>query len=54
MINPTGVDVIRWLNDGLASDDVVDRIRYEYEIDDHTARRELDSFLFSLRRHMLI
>jgi Coenzyme PQQ synthesis protein D (PqqD) len=54
MVNLTGADVIRWLNDGLTDDDVVDRIRDEYDVDGHTAKRDFDSFLLSLRQHTLI
>jgi hypothetical protein len=54
MINPTGADVIRWLNDGLSSDRVVGHIQHEYDVDEHTARRDYERFLFSLRQHALL
>jgi hypothetical protein len=54
MINPTGSDVIRWINEGHAGDAVVERIQHEFEVDEHTARRDFESFLFSLRQHALI
>lgn len=53
-VNVTGADVIRWLNEGLSSDLVVDRMQAEYDVDHHTARRDFEGFLFSLRQHTLL
>jgi hypothetical protein len=54
MVNSVGSDVIRWLNDGHDGDRVIERIQHEYDVDGHTARRDYESFLFSLRQHTLI
>jgi hypothetical protein len=54
MVNPTGTDVIRWLNEGLSGDRVVERMQREYDVDEHTARRDYESFLFSLRQNALV
>ena len=54
MVNPIGADVIRWLNEGIGGDRVVDRMQSEYDVDEHTARRDLEGFLFSLRQHALV
>jgi hypothetical protein len=54
MVSTTGSDVIRWLNEGHAGDAVVERIQHEFDVDEHTARRDFESFLFSLRQLALI
>jgi Coenzyme PQQ synthesis protein D (PqqD) len=54
LVNTSGADIIRWLNEGLGSELVVERMRAEYDVDEHSARRDFESFLFSLRQHALL
>lgn len=54
MVNPTGTNIIRWLNEGLTSEQVIDRLQNEFDVDAHTARRDYESFMFSLRQNALL
>jgi len=54
VINPTGADIIRWINSGMTSDVVISRMEEEYDVDEHTAARDYEGFVSSLRRNKLI
>jgi hypothetical protein len=53
-INPTGVDVIRWLNEGYEPQRVVECLRKEYGVDEFTASQDYEAFVTSLRSNALI
>ena len=53
-INPTGVDVIHWLNEGFGLDKVIVRMQDEFEIDEFTATQDFHSFVDSLRQNGLL
>ena len=40
-VNSTGADIIRWLNEGLTTELLIDRVQNEYDVDGYTARRRL-------------
>ncbi|MEZ6044054.1 MAG: PqqD family protein [Planctomycetaceae bacterium] len=47
--NQTGVEMIRWMNEGATADTVIMRLQDQYGIDQFTATRDFESFLSSLR-----
>ena len=53
-ISPTGLDIVRWLLEGLSSAEIVEKVQDEYEIDEHTATRDYENFLDSLQKLSLI
>ena len=48
-LSPTGLRVVRLLQEGADENAVLDKLIEEYEVDENTARRDVDSFLSSLR-----
>ncbi len=44
-INQTGIDIIRWLNEGYGAQKVVVRLQDEYGIDEFTASQDYESFV---------
>ncbi|HBO43091.1 MAG TPA: HPr-rel-A system PqqD family protein [Planctomycetaceae bacterium] len=53
-VNPVGASVIRWINDGLNNEQIVQCMIEEYDVDEYTATRDVGDFLSSLRHHTLI
>ena len=47
-LNPTGLRIVRLLQQGKNEDDALATLMEEFEVDENTARRDLESFLGSL------
>ncbi|MCB1209503.1 MAG: PqqD family protein [Verrucomicrobiales bacterium] len=49
-LSPTALQLVRWMQAGDLEEAVLlDRLMDSYEVDEHTARRDLDSFLSTAR-----
>ena len=44
-LSATGLRIVRWLQQGVAEDGILSRLLEEFEVDEHTARRDLEGFL---------
>ncbi len=49
-LNTTGLRIVRMLQQGLDSDAVLGRMIEDFEVDENTARRDLDDFLSGLKQ----
>ncbi|MEI6536701.1 MAG: HPr-rel-A system PqqD family peptide chaperone [Verrucomicrobiaceae bacterium] len=49
-LSATGLRVVRLLQQGCDDEAVLKHLVEEYEVDDHTARRDLESFLGALEQ----
>jgi hypothetical protein len=48
-LSSTGLRIVRLLQDGADEPVVVDRLLKEYQVDEHTVRRDVQTFLGSLK-----
>jgi hypothetical protein len=47
-LSPTALRLVRWMQEGESSEPaLLQKLQSEYEVDEHTARRDLESFLGS-------
>ncbi len=53
-ISMTGMDIIRWLKDGLDETQIVDRVQGDYDVDEHTAAQDVEAFVRSLKGYSLV
>jgi len=53
-VNPTGTNIIRWINDGFGDEEIVQCIQEEYDVDEYTAMRDFKDFWTSLRHNTLV
>ena len=53
-ISPSAAVVYQALLDGLEKDEILDRILAEYEIDEETAKKDIEEFLNQLREFDII
>jgi len=54
MLNPTALRLVKLLQSGGDEDSLLRHLLDEYEVDDATARRDLDSFLSQLNQMQLL
>ncbi len=52
-INETGVAILQQLKDGVKSEDIVIFMMNEYEIDKHSAEKDLTDYLSMLKSYQL-
>jgi hypothetical protein len=53
-LSATSMQIIGWLKDGCAEDEIPARLVSEYDTNMRTAKRDVDSFLSTMRAYKLL